>query len=292
MNLLKIGRPPFFLGLITPYLPIRIRKLTGSEKTKAVFILSTGRTGTKFLADFFGKHPDITAYHEPKPSRILRMWSIARIEKKVSQKSIGQVLFLKRKKLVSKVSTPIYIESNPYLFGAADCLDEIFDEPIIINIVRDPRSYIKSSLNHGNTRGLKNFLNNHFPFWYPKTSQIIGSSEGKSLIIRNAEYWKIINQWLEKSCGNKANYHLFKFEDIFNKQDSSELERLANVIGVDSSFVRDSGIKAVNKSKDRVITSWENWTDEECRQVNEICQPLMKKYGYGNEKNWLKKISA
>lgn len=277
------------LKLITPYAPGKQHKLTNAQKTKSVFILSTGRTGTKFLAKFFDNHPDVTAFHEPKPSRIIRMWSVARLEGCVSRRSISRVLYAKRKKLMSQVNSPIYVESNPYLLGAVDCLGETFDKPIIVNIVRDPRSYIKSSLNHGNTKGLKKFLNSHFPFWYPRTSRILSSKKSKSLIMRNAEYWKIVNHWLEKSCGNQENYHLFKFEEIFDKN-SGELEKLAKIIGLDSTFVKNSKIKSINQSKDKAISSWEEWTPEECRAVHKICQPEMEKYGYGKEKEWLKKI--
>lgn len=87
------------------------------------------------------------------------MWSIARIEGEATKEHLIGVISSRRRQLLASVSTPIYLESNPYLFGAADCLHEIFENPVIINIVRDPRDYVKSSLNHGNARGLKHLLN-------------------------------------------------------------------------------------------------------------------------------------
>ena len=45
---------------------------------RMIFVLSTGRTGTKFLAEYFNNnYPDITALHEPKPSYLLRLMSNA-----------------------------------------------------------------------------------------------------------------------------------------------------------------------------------------------------------------------
>lgn len=281
----------FFLALFSPHRKIKGEKLRTGQKT--VIILSTGRTGTQFFAKFFNNHPDITALHEPKPSRLIRMWSIARIEGKADKGSLAKVLYKKRKKLLSKISTPVYVESNPYLFGAADCLDDVFDEPIVINVVRDPRTYIKSSLNHGNAKGLKYLLNKYLPYWYPKTYKILAQKDApESLLIRNAQYWKIINTWLEKSCSKYKKYFVFKFEDLFQKNDSKELERFAEILGADKSFVKKSKIHAANKSKDSAIKDWGEWSVKDCKDVESICQPLMKKYGYGKEKEWLDKINS
>ena len=47
-----------------------------SHLEKVVVILSTGRTGTKALAHFFNtSYDNVTALHEPAPSRHLRLLS-------------------------------------------------------------------------------------------------------------------------------------------------------------------------------------------------------------------------
>jgi len=257
---------------------------------KTVLVLSTGRTGTNFIGELFNRHPNVTAFHEPRPSRIIRMWSIARIEGKAARDDIAEVLFSKRRKLLASVDTPIYVESNPYLFGAADCLNEIFENPVIINIVRDPRDYIKSSLNHGNARGLKYFLNRFVPFWYPKTYKILGLPKGESLVVRNAQYWHILNHWLKSSLHNLENYHEFRFEDLFHASDTIELKRLARAIGIEESFIDKSDLSATNRSVDNAIASWQEWSREDCRSLEDLCRPIMDRHGYGKEAEWLAKI--
>jgi hypothetical protein len=271
-------------------LPVMDRKLKYAEKfpVKPIFILSTGRTGTNFFADFFSKHPKVTALHEPKPSRILRMWSNARLEGYATNEELVRVLSSKRKKLVKSIQTPLYIESNPFIVGFAPVLNQVFEEPIIIHVVRDPRDYIRSALNHGNTKGLKKLFNSSVPFWYPKVSRLIRKDVDDSLMLRTAGYWKVINEWLLKNK-NSNNYHLFKFEDLFN--DKKELKRLAKIVGIEPAFIDKNPPKATNRSKDKVVNSWEKWSKEDCIRIQEICGPEMKLFGYGNEKEWLRKIS-
>jgi len=289
MSSSKAVRSPIFLRILTPDIERgRSGKLGKGKKT--VLVLSTGRTGTNFIAKLFNRHPQVTALHEPRPSRIMRMWSIARIEGAATRQDLAGVLLSTRRKLLASVDTPIYLESNPYLFGAADCLNEVFENPVIVNIIRDPRDYVKSSLNHGNTRGLKYLLNQFLPFWYPDTDKILGLPREESLVVRHARYWRILNDWLEEALEHLDNYHAFRFEDLFHACDKYELKRLASTIGIEESFIDESDLSATNRSKDSAIASWREWSREDSKMLEEICRPLMDRYGYGNEPGWLAKV--
>lgn len=284
----KVGSP-ILLRILTPRLSKgAVGKLGKGKKT--VLVLSTGRTGTNFIGKLFSRHPEVTALHEPRPSRIIRMWSIARIEGEATREDMAEVLFSKRRNLLASVNTPTYLESNPYLFGAADCLNDIFENPVIINIIRDPRDYVKSSLNHGNARGLKYLLNRFLPFWYPRTERILGLPNGESLIVKNAQYWRILNDWLENSLKDLNNYHVFRFEDLFYASDKCELKRLASTIGIADSFIDESDLSATNRSKDNAIASWREWSVDDCKKLEKLCRPIMDRYGYGKETEWIAKV--
>ncbi len=278
------SRAPWLLKIITPLFSLRYKKLQ-KPGLKPIFILSTGRTGTTFLADFLHQYGNITAVHEPKPSRILRMWSMACLEGRVSPNYMAAAFSKKRQKLLNHVHAPIYIESNPFIVGFVDVLKELFDDPIIIHVVRDPRTYTTSSINHGNTVGLKSFFNKYVPFWVytpkgHKQSQLEPA-------FRAAEHWQITNQTLRDYGKSNKNYYMFKFEEVF-VGDREKLGDLLKIIGAPKNALNEFKNSKVprNKSKHRQIKAWQDWPEPTRQQIKKICGPLMKTYGYGKEKDW------
>lgn len=257
-------------------------------KKRTIYIVSTGRTGTKFLADYFNNFSDVYAAHEPKPSRILRMWTNARLEKRANKSTMSRIFISKRKGSFRRIQEPTYVESNPFAAGFTDIMPAVLDNPEIIHVVRDPRTYIRSSLNHGNTHGIKKLLNNHLPFWYPDIANIINAKHKLSDKEKTAHYWVLINEFIEK-CRKSIpdeRYHFFKYEELFKNKES--LKQISKIVGSKEKQVYT--IKPINKSKDQVISDWNDWSKNECRSIDKICGKLMKQYGYGNEKSWLKKL--
>ncbi len=246
---------------------------------KPVFILSTGRTGTTFLADFLNHYGNITAAHEPKPSRVLRMWSMASLEGRVSKDYLAAAFSKKRHKALKNVHTPVYIESNPFVAGFTDALKELFDDPIIIHVVRDPRTYITSSINHGNTVGLKSFFNKYVPFWV-YTPKGYRQSQLEP-VLRTAEHWRVINETLQKYGKSSKNYYLFKFEEVFSGK-QEKLGDLLKIIGAPKGALEEFKNSKVprNKAQHNQIKSWEEWPKSQREQVEKICGKLMQSYGY------------
>ena len=80
---------------------------------KVVVVLSTGRTGTQALAHYFNTcYDNVTALHEPKPTRQFRVMSNMAIAGKLPRERAVKNLVRFRRRLVEKITRPIYIESN------------------------------------------------------------------------------------------------------------------------------------------------------------------------------------
>lgn len=277
---------PLLLNLITPAFRTH-RKRFAANGVKNVFILSTGRTGTTYLAKLFDRQKGIRAVHEPKPSRILRMWSMAHFDGKVSSDFMRSVIYDKRSRLYSSVTDKTYVESNPFITGFTDVLQDVFDKPIVIHVVRDPRDYVKSSMNHGNGQGLKLFFNKFVPYWLPKSDKEV------PMRYRAATFWKIVNQSLvDYGKRHPENYHLIKYEDIFSGKQKG-VDELATIIGIDKVKLKKSmqSKAGMNKSRHNAVASWQEWSDYDCKKVNELCQPLMQQFGYGLEDEWQQRVS-
>jgi hypothetical protein len=282
---------PFLLRTLTPTFKTHRKKFERIAQ-KNIFILSTGRAGTTFLAEYFNNLDNVYALHEPKPSRILRMWSMAYFDKKASPDFLRTALYNKRIKLYSDAKDKIYIESNPYLVGFPEVLDQVFENPIIIHIVRDPRDFVRSSMNHGNDTGIKLLFNKYVPYWYPNIEKDLGLSEELEMRFKAAGYWKIVNESLMSyGKNNPKNYHLLKFEDIFNGQQKG-MDKLAKIVGVNRAELSSDKVskEGVNKSRHSSVASWQDWSDDECRLINKLCEPVMSVLGYGQEKEWQSRI--
>lgn len=282
-----------FLKLSTPRQSKHAK--TFSHNCQPVFILSTGRTGTKFLAEYLNNYTNVYAVHEPKPSRQLRMWSMAYLQGEVTQQKLSRIMPRLRSRILKKLdSNTIYVESNPFITGFANVLKQEFTNPIIIHLVRDPREYIRSSLNYGTTTGFKGWLNRSLPYFYLDTQKIYNSEQKLSDTEKVAIFWTKLNEFLNKSGEEYPYYHRIKFEDLFDENHSG-LNELLEVLGVESSNIDRSIDKdeQINKSELAVLEDkWQDWNAEQCKLIDGICHELMELYGYGNEPEWKEKLKS
>ena len=280
---------PLFLKLLS--LSFSSTEATFKQNNiKPIFILSTGRTGTTFLANFLNSQSSVTAFHEPKPSRILRMWSFAYMNGKVSKDWMASILYKKRKKIINSVDNHIYIESNPYLIGFVDVLNEVFNKPIIIHVLRDPRDFVRSSLNHGNDSGIKLFFNNYVPYWYPDIKSYLKINRKLTMDEKAIGFWSLANNKLIEANQNNPNYHQIKFEDLFNNNNS--YKQIADIVGLESINVTGKFKKPINASRKSTNTFWESWSTSKIRFIDTVCGSLMKRFSYGTEKKWLSKLKV
>jgi hypothetical protein len=260
--------------------------------SRVALILSSGRTGTKFLAEYFdANYEGLIARHEPRPSRSLRLASHAHLAGALSQERLLSLLRRKRRRHVDPLRAPLYIESNPLLSGFAGVIHQVWENPIVIHVVRDPREHVRSSLNHGTASGLKGFSNRFIPYWYPDISRILGLADEPSRVGMAAGVWTVMNQRL-RTCSQHPDYHLLHYESVFDRSYSG-LRELCGILGLE---YRDANApvaptQRINASRLQVIGPWREWSARDCRELERICQPLMREYGYGNESEWRAKLA-
>lgn len=292
---------PLFLRLVTPQLfagkPSRL-----SPAKKSVFILSTGRTGTVYLADILNQLDGVLAAHEPKPSRVLNAWTTAYLEGKVADRFMAAALAGKRQNLAN-LDLEFYVESNNFIAGFASSLDQVFKNASVIHIVRDPRDFVTSLTNRGDASGIRGLFNKYVPYWAYRPKGVRKSK--LTAYTRPAYRWMAINQFLSDWGKNHpSNYHFFKFEEVFDKKNPVKLKPLLRAIGLtDKQISRldfaakprpakasfsllDKPASSQNQSKIQIMAKWRNWSQADKQAVADICEPLMRRYGYGGEPDW------
>jgi hypothetical protein len=292
---------PLFLRLVTPLLRARpTSKLQPAATT--TFVLSTGRTGTVYIADLLNQLDGVVALHEPKPSRVLNAWTTAFLEGRVAGRFMATALFVKRRKTLKNIRADLYVESNNFIAGFADALHDVFENPTVIHLVRDPRDFATSLTNRGDDRGLRGFFNRYVPCW----AYVPAGLKKRQLtpLTRPAYRWVAINEYLNTYGKSHPNYHFFKFEEVFGKNDQTELKRLLRAIGLGTKQISQLDFQAkarsdqpkfslldrpstsTNASKHQTMPKWRDWSAEQRHAFEKICGPLMREYGYGEEPEW------
>lgn len=262
--------------------------------TKTGIIVSSGRTGTQFLAEYFNKNYDgVVALHEPKPRYVLRVYSNARIAGKVERERMASVLVQNRQKMMRQISCDAYIESNSYLYGFVDVLETVWPNPVIIHVVRDPRTWVRSALNHGNSHGLKKLANRWIPHWLPDVRAILGIQGKLSPVGLFAACWTVMNKATAEYAHAVPNYHLVRFEDLFNESHAG-LRALCEIFSLE---FRGEGAAhppsaRINVGRSNILGPWDTWPTEQCEELHRICTPLMQAYGYGEEDEWLERAGT
>jgi hypothetical protein len=250
---------------------------------KFVFIVSSGRTGTKAIAQHLSRcYPQVWAAHEPAPSWRLRMGTTRALCGKASRAELTQMLVKLRRAMVGRVQQGIYVESNPYLSGFIEVLGDVFAGASVVHVVRDPRTYVRSGVNFGAFRGMKKLAAEFWPDWFPKPRQNWSEMDA---IERLAWFWSQVNSHLNR--GEQLygpGYLRIRFETLFSEDG---LARLTDWIGLErsSALAEEAQKERVNASKVDELPAWEKWSLQDQAKVMKHCEPLMRTYGYLKEEN-------
>jgi len=247
---------------------------------KFIFIVSSGRTGTKAIAQHLSRcYPQVWAAHEPTPSWRLRMGTTRALCDRISRDDLKEMLARLRRQMVQRVQQNIYVESNPYLSGFIEVLPEVFQSASVVHVVRDPRTYVRSGVNFGAFRGLKKLASQFWPNWFPKSD----NWSHMDAIERLAWYWSLVNSHLNRGEAIYGQRYLrIKYEELF----SDGLERLTDWIGLERSpALREEANKERVNASHGQLPAFENWSEADQQKVLRHCEPLMRAYGYLKEEN-------
>ena len=202
-------------------------------------IVSTGRTGTNFLANFFDdSQEELYSVHEPKPD--LFHLSMAKFRGSKSIYGIQKNLKIKRYqqyKTAESTSEKIYIESNPNLAFLLPEAIQLFNNPRIVVVTRDIFSYIISAYNKSPDNSGNSFFygendrRKRLTLQDVKNDVPISDWRNRNRFEKIAWYWNYCNNYIIRSLHNYPFYQV-KFEDLFGDNRVSEMKKLSKYLGV------------------------------------------------------------
>ena len=175
-----------------------IRNLTKLEELydyKCIFILSTGRCGTKLLTEIINLSNEVWVEHEPYPELAFQSYHAYKNQYTIDQLKAG---FLHaRLDLIKKCyeNSLKYCETNNRISLYAPAISNIFPNAKFIHLVRNPGEFIRSGIRRGYYTTMNSEISGHLE---PRiNSSLIKKWPTMSQIEKIAWQWNTINNEIE-----------------------------------------------------------------------------------------------
>jgi hypothetical protein len=119
------------------------------ESYAPVFILSTGRAGSKFIVELLNLSPDVSAFHEPQPR--LQFFSDFASRRQDQPELLTKMIEAARMEWILKVyiQKKIFVESNQCLTFFAPVLSVLFKSSKFVHLIRHPGDFVASAARKG-----------------------------------------------------------------------------------------------------------------------------------------------
>lgn len=293
-----------------------------------VFIVSGGRTGTRFFGDLisslitnsFSVHePDVFAGFNTLTARRISIFGlyhmvIGRFLGKTGIRNLTQRYLsgrIKTNDLVTEIKKhrqsyydgidrSLIIESYYQWYGLLPVIPRAFDQYKVLCIVRDPRTWVSSWMNFEAHFGKKDLVKK---FKSKRLNpKMIGEKKYAELWDEMSQFQKLCWTWqavyslIAKFDAENAKTLLVKYEDVFLSDDRDKsFEDVLNFITTFDEhtfpYKFDTGLlqRRVHAAGRKRFPDWHEWDYNLSTQLADICGPLMYELGYGKEPVWIEK---
>jgi hypothetical protein len=252
------------------------------------FILSTGRTGTKALAEGLAGG-GVHSPHQPPFSRLLTIASNYYLHGWLPKSALVWLVRRTRIPQIERSHCRFYVQVFSLDYLPARIVAEQHPDTRIVQIVRDPRTFVPSYLNWIHTR-FKSFVANKFvPGWHPSgfftKERSWRNWSQMSEFQRVCWHWSFKNRTIESLFKNTSHYTLVRFEDLFlGEERQIVLQSMVSFLGIPYRDRYKSVYRqAKNPSRKTYCSDWHQWAPERQAQLLEICGDYMARVGYSLE---------
>ena len=262
---------------------------------KFCFIISSGRTGTTFLSKYFNQFfDDVLSVHEPKVH-------VKSMGKKFLNKDISMIkakklfLSLRRDLYINKSKkNSIIIESNPTLGWLVPLLKDLFDNPKIIFVTRDPKTYVRSAFDkipqESNPDKLfysKEDMQSRLTPYYFKNDSIRANWENMERFEKICWFWNRFNKHIYSELKEYDNLLIVKFEDIFQNDNSNTIKKMIDFFELRENLNVDFynslklfGKKINDNQNYKYNKDFKKWSEKDQNTLLEYTSEMRKVLGY------------
>jgi hypothetical protein len=267
------------------------------SRVNVVLIVSTGRTGTEFLAKFFARNfKGVDARHEP-PMDMFELGA-GILRGKYTPETAEEYFYSHRYELLKEVidaNNDFYIESNLNQSLVLDVAEKVFPNLKIIHVIRDPKTCIKSYYNKSPDdsgklyfMGEGDFRERIVPEDFPGDAYS-GKTASMNRFEKVCWYWAKYNSVAADYCEkHPENSIRVKYEDIFLGQNKNgEISKLIRFIGLEDrmKFSPDEVFKSLDNRSNasrhgELIGDYDTWTTEMKASFHAMLDAPMARFGY------------
>ena len=269
------------------------------DSVSVAFIISTGRTGTRFLARLFSEACDgVDARHEPAPD-LFRLGT-GYVRSEFSFKQAVSRLRGSRQHICTQVhrnGLSTYIEANNNLAYLIPVVRTVFPDCRIVHLVRDGRTFVRSSYSKrvptagmDGTRPLvmtdqdprRRLQATDFPDgpYYDRWPEM-------SRFERVCWYWAKKDGIIRDALQGDSASITVRFEDIFDAgRGFPGVWQIADFLGLTeklraaSPTVEQRMAAKENPTEAFLLPPWDDWSPEQKDQFTRIAGPHMEAQGY------------
>ena len=257
------------------FIPVPEKRILTWFSTKSTFfVVSTGRTGTKWIAEVLNLNKDALVEHEPIP---VETWAY--------KAAVGNLIVAEKyirkfrlKEIYLRVARQhpdlkIYGEVNGMLRRHIESILKHIPEVKLIHLVRDGRDVVRSIMSRRTYSGKHPVF---YDFQPPKIDEYSGRWNDLSEFEKVCWIWQWENKYMREHIDLYA-----RFEDIISSYAlfrNQILEPLS--LELEETVWQATVQRPKNVTKRYGLGKWEDWTIEQKEQFIHICGKEMQEYGY------------
>ena len=253
-----------------------------------VFVLSSGRCGTKFMTELLSCSKQVSAHHEPLPKMEYFINQVFHSEEMVEQKKIINIT---RMELIldAFIKNKFYLETSHATTFFAPAIADLFKKAKFIHIVRHPGDFTRSAMRKG-------WYEND-TIWESGRIKMADLELWQSLttIEKICWLWKTTNTFIDhfkQSLDDDSRIKMFHIEDVVS--DVATAQELIKFIGVTDLDEKTITGRLESKVNELVINDdepenmrkranfppYKEWQREDIDTLTKHCFTLATQYHY------------
>lgn len=263
------------------------RRPIALDNTKVTVIVSTGRTGTNFLARLLNR-PELglIAKHEPPPDLGDLGNDFITGRKTLEQTKRG--ILRDRAKIFGAIGNDTYIESNSGLIFLLPALKELIPNLKVVHVVRNPLDFVQSGVNRSYRADGKVFQTYaEEKNWKLKTTDFPDSAEdwgAMDVYERFMWTWAFKNDYAARFVRENPSMAMrIRFEDIFHTDDHTGFRAMLEFLGLSHlavNFGQRDFNQVVNGNEVTFAEPFDAWPSRRKASLERICGPVVRGWDY------------
>lgn len=238
---------------------------------KNFFILSMGRSGTKWLSTLLDKNPKAIVFHEPFPEAIPYQLAF-----KSAEAGYKYILEFRRKYIylrIRNLDATFYGEVNGYLRRHVKALKKTFPNATFIHLVRDGRDVVRSM--YSRETMLPGAVGTRMIFPH-KNDPYYGKWNTMSRFEKLCWYWTVENKYIRINIGKTVQFEKMLTNYKYFKKNVLEPLNL----DISNTIWLEAKRQPKNISKTYKLPYWTKWTFKMRQTFEQICGEEMSACGY------------